>query len=214
MENKPFDYKSLTKNGLQLSENDYNLILDSLTNGAEEAKKYLGVTSDPWPKFNFSNDSLALGYSSRDDMICLSLSHLNQAVSRSSQLEFKDQLIMFIPDVFYIIVKYIYWLRLLGREATIHRYQKFGNPLLFKQFPDKLPASVSRKALILSDVEVEARKIIDAIILQKEENPIWENVDTYFSKNYPQYYNKSIEELAKLPKPEFPISFEMEYYAI
>ncbi len=214
MENKPFDYKTLTHNGLQLPENDFNLILDSLTKGAEEAKKYLNVAADPWPKFNFSNDTLSLGYSTRDDAISLSLSHLNQAASRASQLEYKDQLIMFIPDVFYIIVKYIYWLRLLGREATIHRYQKIGNPLLHKQFPDTLPASVSRKALILSDVEVEARNIIDVIIRQLGENPIWENVDTYFSKNYPQYYNKSISELANLPKPDFPISFEMEYYAI
>lgn len=206
------DYNSLSKNGLQLSENDFNLIRDSLVSGAEEAKKYLNVASDSWPKFIFDNDVDILGYSSQHDAISLSLNHINQAGSRTIRLEHKDQLLAFVPDVFYIIVKYIYWLKLLGIESTIHRYQKIGNPLLERGFPEKLPPSATPKTLLLSDVEVEARRVTDAVIERIGENPIWENFDAYLSKNYPQYYDKPIEELIKLRKIILPISFEMEYY--
>lgn len=121
---------------------------------------------------------------------------------------------MFIPDVFYIVVKYIYWLKLLGREATIHRYQKVGNPLLQVAFPENLPATFSTKQLLLSRLEVEARRVTDEITQLQGETPIWRSVDNYFSQKFPQFYNKSIEELANLPKPNFPISYEMEYYSI
>ena len=208
------DYKVLINNGLRLAMNDFNLIRDSLVGGAQEAMKYLNVQNDTWPKFNFSNDIPSLGYSSATDAICLSINHLNQADTRSTTLEFKDQLLMFIPDVFYIIVKYTFWLKLLGIESTIHRYQKIGNPLLFTQFPLKLTQPYTSRQLLLSNFEVEARKITDEITLQLGENQIWKNVDDYFAKNYTEYYNKSIEEIAKLPKPTFPISYEMEFYTI
>lgn len=206
------DYDSLVKNGLQLSESDFNLIHNSLAAGSQEAKKYLNISSESWPRFIFVSDIQVLGYASQHDAISLSLNHLNQEDLRKAPLEYKDQLLCFMPDVFYIIVKYTYWLKLLGREATIHRYQKIGNPLLKKQFPDKLPPSFSHKTLLLSDFEVEARRLTDAITEQLGENPIWKNFDAYLSKNYPHHYNKSIEELQKLPKITFPISFEMEYY--
>ncbi len=212
--NNPFDYNYLIKKGLTLSGEDFSLIHDSLITGANEAKKYLNVSNDLWPKFNFSNDSPTLGYNSLDDTICLSLNHINQAASRSTPLKYKDQLIMFMPDKFYIIVKYISWLKLLGREATIHRYQKIGNPLLYMKFPETLPSTLSTKLLIFSDVEVEARTVNDKIAAMSGEKPIWIKVNAYFSENYPQYYNKSIMELAKFPKPDLPISFEMEFYAL
>jgi len=214
MQNAAVDYGSLVKNGLQLPENDFNLIRDSLFKGCEEVKKYLGVENDPWPKFDFSNDIPVLGFYSKDDSICISVNNLNQQSSRSTPLEYKDQLIVFMPDVFYIITKYLYWLKLFGREATIHRYQKLGNPKLHVPFPESLPASFSAKLLLLSNIEVEARTISDAVAKEHEEVPIWENVNAYLSKNYADYYNKSLEDLAKLPKPHFPISFEMEYYTV
>lgn len=207
------DYNSLLKNGLRLSESDFNLIRDSLVSGALEAKKYLNAVDDSWPKFIFDNDVDVLGYSSQHDAISLSLSRLNQADRDSTKLEYKDQLLVFVPDIFYIIVKYTYWLKLLGIESTIHRYQKIGNPLLKKQFPEKLPLPPSPKKLLLSDVEIEARRITDEIIVQLGEIPIWKNFEAYLSKNYPQYYDKPIEDLIKLPKIILPISFEMEYYA-
>lgn len=206
------DYSSLAQKGLQLSEKDFKLILDSLTTGAIEAKNYLNVTSDSWPKFNFSNDIHSLGFSSKDDAICISLNHLNHVANRSTQLEFKDQLIMFIPDKFYIIQKYTYWLKLLGREATIHRYQNIGNLALQVKFPKSIPITFSSKLLLLSNLEVEARTILDAVTLQKGESPVWKNVDIYLSQNFPQFYNKSIDELTGMSQPDFPMSYEMEFY--
>ncbi len=215
MENKTAtDYISLKKNGLQLPEKDFRLILDALMQGVNEAKKYLNVASDHWPKFIFQTDAPVLGYSAKDDAISISLEHLNQSGSWQTPLEYKDQLLCFMPDVFYIIVKYIYWLRLLGREATVHRYQKIGNSFLKKKFPKTIPASISQKALILSDIEVEARAITDAIAVGIGETPTWNHLDAYFAKNHAEYYNKSLEELGELPKLLLPISFEMEYYII
>ncbi len=217
MENKivqNIDYNSLSAKGLRLSEHNFNLMLNFLVEGANEVKSYLGVVSDDWPKFNFANDINTMGYSRGHDAICLSINHLNQAVDRSDKIEFKDQLIMFIPDVFYMVVKYIYWLKLLGREATIHHYQTIGNPKLHVQFTGNTSPALSPKQLLFSCVEVEARGITDEITQQQGETPIWARVDAYFSQKFPQYYNKSIEELAKLPKPNYPVSYVMEYYTV
>lgn len=208
------DYNTLLSNGLKLSEADFKLILTLMTTGAEEAKTYLNVPADNWPRFNFSNETHTLGYSSSNDAICISINHINQAAARSTQLEFKDQLVMFIPDKFYLIEKYTYWLKLLGREATIHRYQKAGNPRLHIPFPAALPQGFSIKLLFLSNLEVEARKAVDEIAQNNKERPVWNNVDNYFSTNYPQYYNKTIDELTKMTKPDFPFSFEMEFYTL
>lgn len=206
------DFKSLSANGLLLPEESFKLILDQLTKGANEAKNFLNAQNEDWPKFNFSKDTHTLGYSVNDDAICVSINHLNQALARSTQLEFKDQLLMFIPDLFYIIVKYIYWLKLIGREATIHRYQKIGNPELHIPFPKSLPITFSPKLLLFSNLEVEARTMLDAVNQHNGENAIWKNVDVYLSQKYPQYYNKSIDELNGMQKPDFPMSFEMEFY--
>lgn len=207
------DYNSLLKNGLKLSEGDFNLIYDSLVGGAREVKKYLNVSDDSWPKFIFSSDVDVLGYANEHDAISISINHLNQVAARETKLEYKDQLLLFIPDLFYMIVKYIYWLKLLGIESTIHRYQKGGNPLLKKRFPEKLSPTVSSRMLLLSDFEVEARTVTDKILEQLGENPVWKNFDMYLSKNFAGYYDKPIDELIKLPKIQLSISFEMEYYS-
>lgn len=209
--NSRFDYQSLIKEGLILKEDIFNLIRNNLLAGAEEAKLYLNAVGDDWPKFNFSNDATALGYSGKDDAICISINHLNQAGSRNTSLEFKDQLLLFVPDVFYLIVKYLYWLKLLGREATIHRYQKTGNAKLISKYPVIPPGYLSNKLLIFSDFEAEARGAVDAIAEQAGESPIWKNVDEYFEKNYSQYHKKPIEDLVKFPKPDLHLSYEMEF---
>ncbi len=208
------DYVSLAKNGLQLPENDFNLIRDALTQGAQEAKNFLNAGDDQWLVLIFSNDTPTLGYSQEKDVICFSINLLNQQILRQSQLQYKDQLILFIPDIFYVITKYLNWVKLLGRESTIHHYQRTGSSLLKVKFPEKLPDAFSSRLLQLSDVEVEARSIGDKIAQVQNEIPMWKEVDAYLSKNYPQYFNKSIEELSILPKPNLPISFEMEYYLV
>lgn len=211
---KSFNFVELSKNGLQIPEESFNLIRDNLLKGVTLAKNWLNVQQDSWPKFNFSNDASALGYSSNDDAICISVNHLNQAFSNTAPLEYKDQLLLFIPDVFYLIVKYLYWLKLFGIESTIHRFQRSGNPKLHSQFPQSLPPAFSTRLLLFCSAEVEARTVVDTIVGEAGDNIIWKNVDKYFSANYPQYYNKSIEELSKLAKPEFKLSFEMEYYTL
>lgn len=206
-----FEFQGLTQAGLTVSEDTFNLMKNNLMAGVEEAKLYLNTVEEEWPRFNFSNDAGALGYSAKDDAICISINHLNQAASRSTSLEYKDQLLLFVPDVFYLIVKYLHWLKLLGREATIHRYQKLGNAKLNAKYPEIPPGYISNKLLIFSDFEVEARKAVDEIAAAGGESRVWENVDEYLEKNYSQYYRKSIDDLIKFPKPEFHMSFEMEF---
>ncbi len=209
--NNRFDFQLLTQAGLTISEDAFNLMKNNLLAGVEEAKLYLNAVEDEWPKFNFSNDAGALGYSGKDDAICISINHLNQAASRNTSLEYKDQLLLFVPDVFYLIVKYLHWLKLLGRESTIHRYQKHGNTKLNAKYPEALPGYLSNKLLLFSDFEVEARGAVDAIAEQSGEGPIWKNVDEYLEKTFAQYYRKNIDDLLKFPKPEFHMSFEMEF---
>ncbi len=211
---KPADYNSLKSKGLLLTEVDFSQIINSLIAGSHEAKKYLNVENESWPKFNFSNDISALGYSAEHDAICLSINYLNQLAGNLIPLQYKDQLVLFMPDTFYIIIKYLFWLKLLGRESTIHRYQKKEHQLLKARFPKDQSPSQTSKLMLLSDIEVEARDVSDKIALVHNEIYLWKNVDTYFSQNYPEHYNKSIEELIALPRPNFEATTEMEYYLI
>jgi len=203
-------YQSLKDKGLKLSEEDFSTILDAVTQGAEDVKRYLGTTNDPWPKFLFSDSIDALGFSSLEDAINIHLTYLNHISENETPLKFRDQLACFVPDKFYVIFKYLYWLRLFGREETIHYYQKRGNPLLHAPFPNAFPKTLSAKTFLLSDVEVEARKTVDKVASLNNENIVWKPIDDYLSTNFSEYYNKPIEYLATQPKPNISISFEIE----
>jgi len=207
-------YNNLKNQGLSITTDNFNTICNLIIKGCNESMTFLESVDNDWPKFNFSNDSGTLGYSIKDDAICISLNHLNQVNSRSIQLEYKDQLIFFIPDMFYTIIKYTNWLELLGRESTIHRYQKKGNSKLNAKFPSGPIENISTRSLLLSDIEVEARKISDEISLQSGSNPVWRKIDEYLSGNFSDYYNKPIEEITKLPAPSLQASYEMEYYSL
>ncbi len=205
-----YNYKSLSENGLQLSESDFNKIMTSVTKGVNFARAYLETENDPSPKFLYSDISGVIGYSYKFDAINIRMDYLNLITHNTMALEYKDQLVCFVPDKFYMILKYLQWLTIFGIEETIHYYQKHGNSKLMVKFPEIFPEMLSPKSLLLSDLEAEARTTVDKILAANNENPIWENVDSYFSKNFPEYYNKPIEHLATLPKPNLAISFEME----
>jgi hypothetical protein len=207
-------YETLVNQGLELPKQDFILVMENITKGAQQAMEYLGVSdsSSSWPKFIISNSVSAFGYSAKDDAICFSLRHLNHISQNATPLIYKDQLVCFIPDTFYIIIKYLSWLTLFGRESTVHRYQKLGNPNLHVQFPLEFPENFSTRLLLLSSMEVEARKTVDAIAERNGDRPLWENVNEYFERVFPGYYDKTIDELSKLPKPELSISFEVESF--
>ncbi len=204
------DYKALSARGLLLPETDFKVITAEIKKGVLDCKNYLKTAEAAGPEFTFSDNINALGFSVSTGSINLRIDYLNLFVSSASPLEYKDQLVCFVPDKFYVIVKYFNWLRLFGREETIHYYQHFGNPQLHVKFPEEFPENFSPKSLLLSDLEVEARKVGDTIALTNNESPVWKNIDEYFMSNFPDYYNKPIEELATLPKPNLQISFEME----
>jgi hypothetical protein len=208
------EYQSLTQKGLQMSQEDFRKIIDTISQGAKEAMEYLGVQDDMWPAFTISDSIPVLGYSGKDDVIGFSMRHLNHITSSQTQLMYKDQLVCYIPDTFYIIIKYLSWLKMLGRESTIHRYQKLGNPMLKAQFPEVFAPELSVKLLLMSDIEVEARTACDEIAGKLGDLQLWQNVNAYFLEQFPQYYNKKIEELILLPKPTLPISFEMESFGL
>ena len=204
------DYQSLSAKGLQLAENDFNIIFNAITQGIDDVKLYLNIRDDSGPKLQISATDSTMGFSKEYDVINVNMGYLNLISGNTTPLEYRDQLACFVPDKFYVIFKYLYWLRLFGREEAIHYYQKHGNPKLNVPFPDSFPESLSRKAFILSDLEVEARSTVDAIAELNRENVVWKNVDEYFSHNFSDYYNKPIDHLSTLPKPNIQISFEME----
>ncbi len=204
------DYKSLSETGLNLSEIEFNIILAEIQKGVLDVKNYLKILDDPNPQFSFLNNINTLGFSPVSDSINIRLDYLNLFAITQTPLEYKDQLVCFVPENFYVIVKYFTWLRLFGREETIHYYQYHDNPAVKVKFPDKFPEKFSPKSLLLSDLEVETRNIGDKIAIMNNEAPVWKNIDEYLSKNYPEYYNKPIEHLTTLPRPNLQISFEME----
>ena len=203
-------YQSLKDKGLKLSEEDFNAIVGAIKQGAEDVKQYLEINNDSWPKFSFSDNIDAMGFSSQNDTINIHISYLDHVSENETPLKFRDQLACFAPDKFYMIFKYLYWLRLFGREETIHYYQKHGNPKLKVSFPNTFPKSLSTKTFLLSDVEVEARKAVDVVATLNNENIVWKPVDEYLKTNFSNYYNKPVEYLISLPKPTIPISFELE----
>jgi hypothetical protein len=204
------NYLSLRENGLKLTESDFKIIISSVINGISEARKYLQKEGDPLPKIMFSNDIGVMGFSSQLNAINIRMDYLNLISTNTTPIEYRDQLACYVPDEFYMILKYLQWLRLFGIEETIHYYQKNGNSRLLIGFPEKFPESLSPKTLLLSDLETEARKSVDAILTANGDVPIWKNVDFYFASKFPEYYNKPISHLVTLPKPDLGISFEIE----
>lgn len=202
-------YQTLAATGLKLPEIEFNTILLEVEKGILEAKEHL-KTTDTGPQVTFSNDISAIGFSAEHDSINIRIDYLNLFASNHTPLDYKDQLVCFVPNKFYVIVKYLTWLRLFGREETIHYYQYHSNPHLKIKFPEKFPELFSPKSLLLSDLEIEARTIGDSIALANNDNPIWKNIDEYLAANFPEFYNKPIEHLATLPKPNLQMSFEME----
>lgn len=206
------DYHSLVQKGLTLSQTDYTSMFSEIFLGVQEVLTYLGAINNEWPKFVFPDTITMIGYDTKEDAINLPIHYLNLVSKNPTELQFRDQLVCFMPDKFYVVLKYLYWLRLFGREETIHYYQRHGDVHFKAKFPESFPPGFSSKALLVSDLEIEARQTIDAIAQQHGEIPVWRNVDAYFAMNYKDYYGKTVEELAKMPRPEIPITFEMEFF--
>jgi hypothetical protein len=204
------DYALLHENGLLLSESDFASIVQEISKGVHDARKFLKTDADAGQKFVITDEIGAIGYSAKADAINIRMDYLNLVATNSTLIAYRDQLVCFVPDKFYMILKYLHWMRLFGIEETVHYYQRHGNSLLHAAFPENFPAELSPKSLLLSDIEVEARSMVDNILIAGGEQPIWKPVDAFLKSNYQQYYNKPLAEIAALPKPDLPISFEME----
>lgn len=205
------DYQALVQQGLTLSQENFTTIVREIILGAQEVSGYFGIAQNDWPKFIFPDMITRIGYDANNDAINLPLRYLHLISENPTAIQYRDQLVCFIPDKFYVVLKYLYWLRLFGREETIHYYQRQGEKKLKATFPTQFPQGFSSKALLLSDIEIEARKTSDLIAQKQDEMPVWDNVDTYLAEHYKEYYGKTIEELAQMPRPEIPITFEMEF---
>jgi hypothetical protein len=204
------DYQALVENGLRLSEEEFKTIIGEVERGVSEARNYLKADDEDIPQITFLNDTGVMGFYTKSDSINIRPDYLNLVAHNETPLLYKDQLICFVPDKFYMVFKYLDWMRLFGIEETVHYYQRHGNPSLLVKFPESFPENMSPKSLLLSDLETEARNTVDKILDANNGQPVWKNLDKYFSDNYSDYYNKPIEELTDLPKSDLPISFEME----
>lgn len=203
-------YQSLIAKGLKIHELEFYAIYAQLQKGIIETKSYLKANTLDDPQLSFNNDTGRIGFNTQTNTINISLDYLSHMAASKTSLEYKDQLICFVPDKFCMVIKYLDWLRFFGIEQAIHFYQFHNNPSLKVSFPEKFPDKFSPKSLLLSNLEVEARKTVDMILIENQEKPIWHNLDTYLKTNFPEFYNKSITELSNLPKPNLQITFEME----
>ncbi|HVF69405.1 MAG TPA: hypothetical protein VNA13_02440 [Xanthomonadales bacterium] len=203
-------YQELSEIGLVLPEKEFQAIFQEVTKGIDDVATYL--ESETKPGFVFSNEVGVIGYSTTLDAINMPIEYLNLVSRNATPIEYRDQLLCFVPDKFFMILKYLYWLRIFGRESAIHYFQKHGNPKLKVQFPVSFAQDLSPKSLLLSDLEVEARTIGDEVIVANKEKSLWKNVDDYFSSNFPKHYNLSIDYLTTVPRPALEISFELESF--
>jgi hypothetical protein len=203
-------YRALAENGLMLSEQEFNTIITEIKKGIREASEFLKVDEGSTPTLSFINETGIIGFSPNTNSINIRSAYLNLIAQAETDVMYKDQLICFVPDKFYMVFKYLEWLRLFGMENAIHYYQFHTSPMLKVKFPDSFPENFSPRTLLLSDLEIEARRTVDKILEGKEEPPPWKKLDEYLSSNFPEHYNKSVSELQTLPKPDLEISFEME----
>ena len=209
-EKKSSLYSELSEKNLKLSEIEFNAFVGEVKKGIIEAKNYLDADPNTNPEITFLNDTGIIGFNPQTDSINIRLDYLNLLSSSETPITYKDQLICFVPDKFYMVFKYLDWLRLFGMENAIHYYQFHHNPTLKVKFPENFPENFSPKTLLLSDLETEARETVDKILEAKNEPPVWKKLNEYFASNFPEHYNKPVAELINLPKPDLQISFEME----
>jgi hypothetical protein len=135
-----------------------------------------------------------IGYAPDQEAINIPVQYLNKIASVNNPLTDHQQMVYAI-DGKEVSIPYSHYLKLVGREETVHHFQKVGHPNLKVQYSVTNPAGLSQVDRLLCDVEVEARKVVDAISINLGEKPIWAELDTYLSQQFPDRYNKSVDYL-------------------
>jgi hypothetical protein len=83
------------------------------------------------------------------------------------------------------------------REEAVHHYQYIGHHKLKAKHNEKY-MELSRLHQLLTDIEVEARDIVDQIAISKNEQAIWMELDRVLQLLFPEFYNESIESLSRI----------------
>lgn len=187
----PSRWQQLHERGVVLADQEINFITDHIVAGANEALRYLEQASNGWPKVIFSDDMDTIGYALEQESINIPVPYLNK-MARVEQPFMEHQQIMYIIDGVPVLVPYAKYLKLAGREETIHHFQKKGHPRLHAHPSIISPASLSPIDRLLTDIEVEARKQVDEMSSQLGEQPLWAQLDAYLAVQYPNRYNQPL----------------------
>ena len=172
-------YATLHERGVILEDEQIDLITSFIEAGAEDAKIHLGQDRDLWCNFISSETGRYPGYVPDErEAINLPINWLNQLANTDL---LNDQVVVWsIPEVeLENIMSWSRWLRVMGREETIHHYQHTKLPGLIHEFSTTAsPEKTSTQAQTRwQPYEIEARKLVDEISVAKGEPPVWRLFD-------------------------------------
>ena len=190
-------WKRLHDHGVILKDTEIDFITNGIVDGSNEALKFLGQSDYEWPKIIFSDDMDTIGYVPRQQVINIPVQYLNKMAAVKNPFSDHQQIVYTIAGK-EISIPYSQYLKLAGREETVHHFQEVGHPSLKAKYSAISPAELSQVDRLLCDIEVEARKTVDAISIKLGEQPIWANFDTYLSQQYPDRYNKPVDHLISI----------------
>lgn len=169
--------------------------------GSKDALKFLKREKDQWPRFNTSENFYRIVYDVGQQAIDIPIPYLNDLTTDSTPLSQRTQRLFTVPAAsLRKSVPYEYWLRLAGREETIHHYQNIGHPMLMAQYNlihTEGTGRISYNDRFLCDIEVEARNFVDRICLKNSEEAVWKPIDDYLQRTRPEVYNKPITYFLK-----------------
>lgn len=187
-------WQQLHDRGVTLKDKEIDFITSGIVDGSKEALDFLGQPHNEWPKVIFSDDMDTIGYVPKQQVINIPVPYLNKMAAVEDSLTNHQQMVYTIGRK-EVSIPCSQYLKLVGREETVHHFQEVGHPNLKVQYSTTSPAGLSQVDRLLCDIEVEARKTVDAISVKLGEQPIWAELDTYLSEQYPDRYNKPVDHL-------------------
>ncbi len=188
----------LHERGVDLEDIDIDFITDNIVTGAKEALRFLEQESADWPKVMFSSNQDTIGYTLDKEAINIPVPYLKEMKKIGKPLQEYLQTVYTLPGKEPLQIPYSQWLKLAGREETVHHFQKKGLPQLKVNYTKHDPSRLTEIDMLLCDIEVEARRIVDEICVALNETPLWKDFDDYLAKSYPSKYNQPIEVLLSM----------------
>lgn len=185
---QPSKWQVLHERGLDLEDRDIDFIIEHIVAGTRDTLDYFEIKNSDWPKVIFSDNLDTPGYIPDQDALNIPLPYLKRVGKLGVALSGHQQMVYQLPNSEPLNIPYSHWLRLVGREETVHHLQKTGLSQLNARYPQQDPSSLSQLDRLMCDIEVEARNIVDKISVKLREKPTWQGLDDHLQKAYLDKY--------------------------